>query len=263
MLDYKFYFGYLKYLMFSWHKYGYGIHSPFVYDLIKNVMNSRMPNKQTLEIENIRKKLISSNLVVETEDYGALTEKCHYKKKKISSIVKDTAIKKKYGRLLYKMIARYKPANILELGTSLGFSTMYMAMANSESKVYTIEGCPNTLNFAKNNFKELNLNNIIASNGKFDEILSDLIKEVGKLDLVFFDGNHKKEPSLDYFNKCLSFADDKSIFIFDDINWSAEMREAWEEIKSNEAISLTIDLYFMGLVFFMKDFRRQDFIIRF
>jgi predicted O-methyltransferase YrrM len=88
------------------------------------------------------------------------------------------------------------------------------------------------------------------------------LNSLPKLDLVFFDGNHQKVPTLDYFHHCLTKAHENSIFIFDDIHWSSEMDEAWQQIQGHEQVSLTIDLFQFGLVFFRKGIAKQHFTLR-
>ena len=170
----------------------------------------------------------------------------------------------KYGQFLFRLAYHFKPNTILELGTSLGITTSYLAFANQNSKVITIEGCTNISSEAKNCFQSLGLNNIETVVGNFDSVLSSRLKtQDSRFDFVFFDGNHKKKPTLNYFNQCLSHATNDSVFIFDDIHWSDEMEEAWEEIKSHPKVIVTIDLFFLGLVFFRKEQAKENFVLRF
>ena len=85
-----------------------------------------------------------------------------------------------------------------------------------------------------------------------------------KINLAFIDGNHRKEPTLHYFSELLKKSTNDSIFIFDDIHWSSEMEEAWNLIQQHDSVTLTVDLFFIGLVFFSTDFKvKQHFTIRF
>ena len=207
--------------------------------------------------ELLRKKLFISNKEIDVTDLG--TGKSEIRT--ISEIAERSAKDKKYCELLFRLAYHFKPNTILELGTSLGISTAYLASANPNSKVITIEGCPNTANEAKKNFESLGLNNIESVVGNFDDVLCQL--PTANCRLVFFDGNHRKEPTLRYFNQLLQHTTNDSVFIFDDIHWSDEMEEAWEEIKSHPKVSVTIDLFFIGLVFFRKEQAKENFILRF
>jgi len=149
------------------------------------------------------------------------------------------------------------------LGTSLGISSAYLASGNPNGKLLTIEGASSISAVANKNFQSLGLTNIELLTGNFDIILPDILK-ASVPDFVFIDGNHRKEPTLDYFHQLLKKAGESSIFIFDDIHWSREMEAAWHEIKNHSSVMLTVDLFFIGLVFFRPEFKvKQDFIIRF
>jgi len=239
------------------------IHSPFVFDLCEKVIfnNSSCLKNDYILVESVRRKLRRNKKLIDVTDYGAGTANLFYKKS-IAVIAKDYAKSSKYGQLLYRLIDNFRPESILELGTSLGISTIYQALAR-ESKIITIEGCTQTASVAQENFKELDLQNIELIVGNFDEILPHILKQIKQLDYVFFDGNHRKETTIDYFEKCLLLAHKHSLFVFDDIHWSNGMEEAWRYIKTHPRVTVTIDLFFMGLVFFRKEQVKQDFVIRF
>ncbi len=255
-------FSYLKYKLTSKHKKGYGIHSPFLFEFINVILRETSSYYDFEKIEAWRKSLCKSKVQIEKELLGAGTS---YKKElsTISSIAKKSSIPGKYGNLLFRIINRYGAKNILELGTSIGISTLYLSLPNSKSKVTTIEGCSNVSKFAKDNFNELEIKNIEVINGSFDDELPKIISQNENFDLIFFDGNHTKEATLRYFNHCLKAINNNSIFIFDDIYWSKEMTEAWNEIIEHPSITLSIDLHRLGIVFFRKESQKEHFIIRF
>jgi predicted O-methyltransferase YrrM len=100
--------------------------------------------------------------------------------------------------------------------------------------------------------------------GNFAKTLPLLNSKITNIDLVFVDGNHRKNATLEYFDFFLSKRTNNSIFIFDDIHWSVEMEEAWKLIQQHDSVTMTIDLFFIGLVLFRKDFKvKQHFSIRF
>ncbi len=255
-----FIYRFVKYYLTS--KTKYRIHSPFVYDLITNVINDKSVYDDYKVIESIRKKLLKDNTEINITDLGS-TEKRIYKNI-IRNIARCSAESPKYDKLLYRLVRYFKPANILELGTSLGLSAIYQSLANPESKLVTIEGCEEIGRVAKRNFnKSGSINNIEIVIGNFDDVLPDVIKKTGSLDYMFFDGNHRKEPTIRYFEQCIPFTNNNSLFVFDDIYWSEEMQQAWDYIKKHPKVIITIDLFFVGLVFFRKELTKQDFKIRF
>lgn len=263
-MNFRFAWKYICYRLFAHHRNGHGIHSPFVFELLINVIEK--DEKQFYifqEIENIRSQLLKSNQKIVVNDFGAGSLRMPNKERKIRDIVRLAAKNQKYGQLLFRLVNHFQPKTILELGTSLGFGTMYLASANTNAKVFTIEGCNNLARYAMHNFSLLNLKNIISINETFEVALPKILNKTEKLDFVFYDGNHRKEPTLDYFRQCLNKVHNDTVFVFDDIHWSEEMEEAWEEIKKNKNVIVTIDLFFLGLVFFRSEMSKQDFVIKY
>ena len=186
------------------------------------------------------------------------------RKRKVSEIAKSALKPKKFSQLLFRMVNFYQPRNILELGTSLGITTSYLANGNLAGEVITMEGSHEIANVARRNFVSLNLKNIQLIEGDFDKTLPSIKNQFSVVDLAFIDGNHRKEPTLNYFKQILNCSTQSTILIFDDIHWSREMEEAWKEIQSHNSVTLTIDLFFIGLIFFRKENKvKQHFVIRF
>ncbi len=259
----KFILRYLAYLRKS--KTKYSIHSPFVYDFITNVLEDKTKYNAYKLVEEQRKKLRKNNSPVEVIDFGAVA-KMPYSTyfRKVKQIARKTEQPKKFSKLLFRLSKFAEPKHMIELGTSLGLSTISLSLGSPECKIKTIEGCASVASIADENFKKLKLENIDILIGNFDKILPKLLKGVdNKLDFVFFDGNHRKEPTIEYFKKCIQHVNNHSVFVFDDIHWSSDMEEAWDYIKSHDKISITIDLFFMGIVFFRKGISGQDFVLRF
>jgi predicted O-methyltransferase YrrM len=254
---------FISYKLFSKHKKAYGIHSPFLFKLISETFNSDEKLEFTQKIDSIRNSLLKSSEKITVNDIGAGSKTMKSFQRNISKIAKYSAVKKKYGELLSRIIIKFEPKTILELGTSVGLSTLYLAFPKPESIVHTIEFCPETAKKASQNFKIAETTNIVQHIGNIDEILPQLINETENFDFVFFDANHKELPTLKYFNLCLANSSEKSIFVFDDIHWSNEMERAWEKIKIHEKVTLTVDLFFFGIVFFDKNLSKENFIVKY
>jgi len=252
---------YLKYRIAANTKHD--IHSPFVFQLLTTVINDKSVFPTYKEIEGLRLILLKNKTEIQIEDFGAGSLKSKTKIRTVAEITRNAAKPSKYAQLLYRLIKHFQPQNILELGTSLGISTAYMAKAAPNSNITTIEGSESIAKIAIDNFNALNISNIQVITGNFDIQLPLLLQNSQKLDFVFFDGNHRKQPTLSYFETCLKHKHNGSVFIFDDIHWSVEMEEAWEIIKQSPEVTVTIDLFFIGLVFFRKESSKEDFIIRF
>lgn len=254
---------YLKYILFSSHKRGHGIHSPFVFNLITKVFRNKIKAEVVFNIEKIRQMMISDDSRISVTDYGSGSVRMKSNLRSVSEIAKYSTVPRKYGLLLAGLSKEFGRSDIIDLGTSLGISAMYMAAAAPEATVHTIEGCPETSEIAKNNFDRAGLKNIRTYTGKFDEILSEIGNQLIRPGLVFIDGDHRKEPVLKYFYKITEMSDNQSVIAIDDIHSSTEMTEAWEEIKQFTRVTLTIDIYRMGLVFFREGMTRSDYIIRY
>ncbi len=255
---------YLRYYLTASNGKGHGIHSPFVFDFIQHVLNDRKEYPCYSMIEAKRKELLRNETVIEVQDFGAGSSVIKTKQRVVKDIAASSLKPKKYAQLLFRMAQYYKSKTILELGTSFGISSAYLASANGMADVYTCEGASSIAAIAKQNFNELGLGNIHLAEGNFAETLTAVLSRAGKIDLAFIDGNHRKEPTLNYFQLLLNHSTNSSIFIFDDIHWSAGMEAAWEEIKQHPAVTLTIDLFFIGIVIFSRDINhKQHFSIRF
>jgi len=255
---------YARYYITASNSKGHGMHSPFVFSFITQVMNDDRAFYAYRNIENIRQLLLIDQQPLLIQDFGAGSRVRKENTRKVCDIARSSLKPKRFGQLLFRIVDHYSPANILELGTSLGVTTAYLAAANTQSKVVTMEGAATVAAVAKKNFAKLGLSNIRLVEGNFDETLAVTVAQMGTIDLAFVDGNHRYEPTLRYFREILPAMHEYSILIFDDIHWSEEMERAWAEIQQDPAVTLSIDLFFIGLVFFRKEQKvKQHFTIRF
>lgn len=255
---------YLHYYLTASNGKGHGVHSPFVFGFIRDVLNDKKNYSCYTSIEQKRKELLSNETIIEVEDFGAGSSVMKTNKRVIKDIASSSLKPKKYAQLLFRITQYYKPKTILELGTSFGISSAYLASAEHIPEVHTCEGASSIAAIARKNFEELGLKNIQLTEGDFGNTISPLLAELGTIDLAFIDGNHRKEPTLNYFQQLVNHSTVSSIFIFDDIHWSAGMEEAWEEIKQHPAVTLTIDLFFIGIVILSPDINhKQHFSVRF
>jgi predicted O-methyltransferase YrrM len=245
---------YIQYKVQSSNGKGHGVHSPFVFNFITQVLNDERTFYSFNAIENLRNKLKKDQKVLTIEDFGAGSRVNSHYQRSVASIAKSALKPAKFSQLLFRMVNYYQPSTILELGTSLGITTSYMASANAKAEVITMEGASEVAKTAADSFKSLNLNNIRIIEGNFDETLSAALQTIPqKIDFAFLDGNHRKDPTINYFHALLPKVHEYSILIFDDVHWSSEMEEAWEYVKNHVAVTLTIDLFFIGIAFFRKE----------
>lgn len=240
----------------------YSVHSPFVFDFMRNVLHDNRTFYCYEEIETLRRTLLQSNEEIDVNDFGAGSHVATYPGRKIKMIAKSSATPPKYAQLLFRIGNYFECRNIVELGTSLGLTSLYLSSVSKEARVVTLEGDAHLASLAEKNFQLLRRQNITILQGSFEKNLEEALKQMEKTDLAYIDGNHRREATIKYFNAFLPFTHEKSVVIIGDIHWSPEMKEAWQEIISNPRATVTLDLFFFGIVFFRKELSKQHFVLR-
>jgi predicted O-methyltransferase YrrM len=255
---------YLNYWIKASNGKGHGIHSPFVFEFVTKVLNGKKDETVYAAIESVRKQLLKDESVITVEDFGAGSRVIGTRQRKIRQIANTSLKPKKYSQLLHRIVQYYQPGAVLEIGTSLGITTSYLAKAKPGAKVTTMEGAKEIAAIAKRNFSSLGLLNVEQVTGNFDDTLSPTLSYINKVDLAFIDGNHRYEPTIRYFRQVLERSHDHTIIILDDIYWSKEMEQAWEWVKDHERTRLTIDLFAIGIVILRPEIlHKQHFRIRY
>lgn len=243
---------------------GHGVHSPFVFDFILNVLNNKSNYQAPVEIEQLRHHLLKDKRALQIEDFGAGSRVRSGRQKTVAGVAKSALKPKSLSQLLFRLVKHYQPKIILELGTSLGITTSYFSKASPQTSIITIEGSSSIASVARENFQQLHCSNIQLNEGNFDDLLPSVIHQLSFVDLAYIDGNHRYQPTISYFRQLVSACNQHTVLVFDDIHWSAEMEQAWEEIKLHPQVKCTIDIFFLGFVFFREEFReKQHFSIRF
>ncbi|MDD4993442.1 MAG: class I SAM-dependent methyltransferase [Paludibacter sp.] len=238
---------------------GYGVHSPFLFQFTRFVLREKHAFYSFQSIENLRSALRKDNREVHITDFGTGTDRSET----ISRILAKAVQSPKYSQLLFRIIHYFKAQHILELGTSLGITTAYLASVSSDSECVSLEGSPEIAAVAKENLRKLKLSNVEIVVGDIDTTLADVLAKAEKLDFVYFDANHRSEAVLNFFKQCLPKAHKQTVMVFDDIYWSDDMEHAWDEIKSHPAVNSTIDLFQLGIVFFNDDLHKKHYKMRY
>jgi predicted O-methyltransferase YrrM len=252
---------------YLWHrlkaKTRHGLHSPFVYRLADKIIYDFNAKTVYGEAESIRGSLLNDNRIISVTALGAGSHLNSSQTKKICGIARNALKPPKLAQLLYRLTSDLQPRTIVELGASLGVTTVYLQKGAPKAKVYTLEECPQTANTAKEVFKAANLDDIELITGNFDDTLPGLIQNLDRLDLMLFHGNQQKAATLKCFEWCLPKVHETTLLIFDDIYRSQGMKEAWQQIKEHPKVTVTIDLFWIGLVYFKKGQAKEDFLIKF
>ena len=249
---------YIRFLFKSTNQHG--VHSPFVYDLVTKCFYDKTRYDAYSRLSEYKISLLKNKQQIDITDFGAGSRVFNSNLRAINSIAKTSGTSLKRAKLLCRIIQYFKPQLSLELGTSLGIATQAMALGYSENHVISIEGCPNISDVTAQQLNNFKINNVTLKTGEFDKVLLEL--EDNNYDFIFFDGNHNKEATLKYFNILVDKAHNDSVFIFDDIHWSKDMVEAWNIIKTHPKVTVTIDTFFWGLIFFRKEQVKESFNIR-
>ncbi|GAB3306964.1 class I SAM-dependent methyltransferase [Hymenobacter tenuis] len=253
---------YLRFLLHSGN--AHGLHSPFVFGLYTHVVNHTGHFRAYDAVEARRQELLADPGSIQVQDFGAGSHTGAGRVRQVRDIARTAAKPPKLGQLLFRLVNHFQPRTVLELGTSLGLTTSYLATANTRAHVLTFEGCPQTASVAQDTFTKLGLRNVELVEGNLDATLAPALAALkAPVDFAFFDGNHRYEPTLRYFELMNQHRMEHSVFVLDDIHWSAEMERAWEAIKQHPDVTLTIDLFYIGLVFFRRNQPKQHFSLRF
>jgi len=236
------------------------VHSPFVFALVTKCFYDNNKYSEYSVLKNYRNTLLENKNTIEVTDFGAGSKVFKSNIRAINQIAKNAGISKKRAELLFRISLYFQPATILEIGTSVGLATSALSLGNPKATITTLEGCPETAKIAREQFQKFDFKNIDVIVSEFGSYLQQLTTDNPQL--IYFDGNHSKKATLDYFELLLSTITDKTVWIFDDIHWSAEMESAWEIIKKHPKVTVTIDTFQWGLVFFHTTQEKEHFMIR-
>lgn len=258
---------YLKFLYNS--KNQHGVHSPFVYNLVTKCFYDTTKHPEYSTLKAYRNSLLANKEAIEVTDFGAGSRVFKSNKRAISQIAKNAGISAKRAKLLFRITNYFQPNNVLEIGTSLGLATSAFALVNPKSKISTLEGCPNTIAIAKNQCQLQNLNNIDFIITEFSSYLTTQNLQPKTYNpkpitynLIYFNGNHSKKATIAYFELLIPTITNDSVWIFDAIHFSKDMEEAWQIIQNHPKVTVTIDTFQWGLVFFRSEQKKEHFVIR-
>ncbi len=258
----------IQYLNYLYNSHNlHSVHSPFVYDFNKHVLNVKNEVVEFDAINGYRNELTQDVSILKIDTLGAGSKRKIIDKIAVKAFYNLTCTNHSFGSILYRIIQYYNYNNIIELGTGMGIGTSYMLQAlknKTKTSIYSIEGSEVLFNFTRSQLnKHFSGHNVQLIKGNFDLVLPDILASMPSIDLAFVDGNHSYEATLDYFKMLLAKTNNNSVIIFDDINWSKPMQTVWKEIIQFPEVTCSIDLFRWGLVFFRKEMKKEHFTIRF
>lgn len=233
----------------------HGIHSPFVYKLIETVIEDKNCTFDEFgRLDGLRKQLLNDTHVLNIEDLGAGSNILKSKQRRVCDIARHGITKRNFSEFYFKLINYFNAQTVIELGTSLGLNTLYLARSGNQPKVYSIEGSIALHQYAQQLLQTYQAKNVQLLQGNFDAVYPSLLKELKQFDFLLIDGNHTYEATMHYFHEALSYVHEHTIIVMDDIYWSEGMTRAWEMIKAHPKVRLTLDFYYCGIVFFKTEF---------
>ncbi len=236
----------------------HSIHSPFLYQFIRSAFDLDRTYYPFLAIEGLREILGASEQKIGIQDFGAGSKTHDSSVRSIQSIVRSSSSGQNKCHLLFNTVHFFRPSCILELGTNLGLATLYMASTDPSTKVTTVEGDPSLFALAKAHFEKYNTNNnIIAVNATFEDFLNKA-KRLDGYDLIYIDGHHSGEATLNYYRYFSGYDTNEKIVIIDDIHWSKDMEDAWRTIREDMCFGVSLDIFQMGFLFLMPRFKQVE-----
>ena len=260
------FFAFIKHRLTAWNTTGEGIHSPYLFELVRFILRDRNSYYCFAEIERLRALLLGCEDILDVMDYGSKgTPDGLHLQRRVCDIAKGHLESKAVGQMLFRLIAwmgqqEKRPLQILELGTSLGITTAYLATPDSRNMVMTLEGSREVLKVAQGVWEALKLENIEWVEGNIDNTLFKCVRE--ELDVAYVDANHTREATMQYVNYLLSRMEEKGVIVIDDIHYSKEMEQAWKALKDDKRVTTTMDLFHVGLLFVDPHYLKRHYIIR-
>lgn len=240
----------------------HSLHSPFLYHFYTEVIKA--DEKTGFEaLEQLRTSLLNSQDRLSVLELGAGSRIDNGSTRKVADIARHASTPPSFSRLLYRIISKQKFNSVLELGTSLGQNTLHLQQACSNGQIYTLEGSPEIATLAQQHFDMLGADNIHLIQGNIDDTLGPTLEKLNKVDLAYLDANHRYEPTIRYFEQILPKIHEQSILVLDDIHWSREMNDAWKELTKHPRVSLSLDLFEGGLLFFNPELKKELYVLDF
>lgn len=246
---------FIKHILSAKHTGGFGVHSPFVFEFFKNILEEKIPYYQFKTIEQIRFSVLSEKQSFFIRDLGSSIDRIP----KIALSEANRLNNPRVGQLLFRIVEKYQCRNITELGTSTGIYTLYLASSSPQIKCLTFETCRQTAAKAKQNFVKAGSENIQLIEGNIAEMLSETLLREKPQDLFFLNASHILGNTPEIFNQCLNFCHDKSIIVINDIYRSDIMYKVWKQIIAHQRVTTSIDIYHMGFIFLNPELNKQNY----
>lgn len=242
---------------------GYGVHSPSVFHVVREVIGARRCESVTPSgVARLRRQLSADTRQLTARQMGAVSTPPM--RRRVCDIYRRTSCGDRQGRLLTRLVSDLNPSAVLELGTSLGVSAAYLAAGLQGGRVVTLEGVAEIADVAGEHLAWAGVDNVTIMTGDIDERLDEalLMLPERRVQLAYVDANHSREATWRYFNRLAERAERPALLIFDDIFWSAGMTGAWRDIAADHRVTQAIELPSMGLAYLRDGCQKEFYRVR-
>jgi predicted O-methyltransferase YrrM len=227
----------------------YDLQSPFAYAFARETLDDRRWYYVFSEAEALRDTWKRDKRAIDTLDLGAGGRGG---RRKVADLARHSATPPLFCRWLFHIVRFVRPERMLEMGTSLGVSALYQSAAARSARFITLEGCPQTAGLARKTFDRMHCP-VDLRQGAFDDLLPEALADLERLDYLFLDGDHSRAGTLRYLEQCLRYTHNETVWVIADIHWSDEMEKAWKDIQAFPGVTMTVDLFGLGVVFFRRE----------
>lgn len=240
----------------------HGIHSPYVFHLITQELIPQKRFHAFDAIEELRHNLLQNEASIDVHDFGAGSRSSNALSRRICDIAKTASNPAEQAQMLFRWANFCQPLRVVELGTNLGLSSAYLSKAIPQASIWSLEGAPALVDLARKHLADLQCLNVTVVEGHFRETLPRTLLAMGAIDLAWLDGHHEKQATLDYIEMIWPYCHSETVLLVDDIHWSAGMNEAWEILKKDTRVTLSLDFYHYGALLFKTGREKEHFRIR-
>jgi len=226
---------------------GFGVHSPFVYDLITNVIEEKSDFYAFSDISIAQLQLLQNEHVIQ---YGR-------KRIAVKEALKRFGITTKEGKFLFRLTNHYKPHTILSIGSSMGLAPLCLTRYNATVQCIILEYEQDIAEIAKqilNKEKNTALNIKI---GAYHELLPESIVQLQRIDCVFIGKDVGVNDWDTVFEQCEPFIHDSTFFVLAGIRSSTDKQNYWMQYRQHPSVTIAVDLFDMGLLFFQPKLHKQ------
>lgn len=234
---------YIKGLRRLRHRRGHGVHSPFAFNLITTVIEESFMYYSYNEIEKIRQK-----------DLRGILSAADRKRRK--------SITFKKASLLFRLANRFKPATILEIGSSWGISSLYLNSPRPDATHICIEPDSRVTEITQKVIGQLQ-SSIDLRCGNLPELLPTALSDLCSLDFVFIHRLKDVSAYMPLFDHLMNNVNSNTVVVIEDIHALKSIYACWQRIKLYPEVKVSMDLYDMGLLFCNEKLNKQHYVVAF